>query len=340
MKTEILKIDSLATEQSAIKKAADVIKSGGLVAFPTETVYGLGADVFNSASCAKIFQVKSRPLEDPLIVHIADKQDLFKVAREFSKITLDLINEFWPGPLTVVLKKQATIPDIVTSGSDTVAVRMPNHHIALSLIKTAQTPIAAPSANIFGKPSPTTAEHVLEDLDGKIDLVIDAGSADIGIESTIVDLTREPFCVLRPGGVEIERLRKIIPKVELYKKDDILAPGMYPRHYAPKAKVWLIEGDGERQVEKIKSLAHEFISQGYRVGIMAKSENKDRYRDFNVKLLGPGNDLVVCAANLFFVLREFDKERVDVIIAEGVEERDLGIAIMDRLRKAAERIKG
>ncbi|MBU4252264.1 MAG: threonylcarbamoyl-AMP synthase [Candidatus Omnitrophica bacterium] len=334
MKTGILKINPFSVEQDYILKAANIIKAGGLVAFPTETVYGLGADALNAVACAKIFQAKSRPLEDPLIVHIADKQDLFKVAREIHKITSDLIDAFWPGSLTIVLKKQEVIPDIVTGGLDTIAVRMPNHKIALELIKEAQTPIAAPSANLFGKPSPTTAQHVLEDLDGKIDLVIDGGSTAIGVESTIVDLTREPFCILRPGGIGIEELRRIIPQIEFYKKDGILSAGMYPRHYAPNAKVLIVEGNGKIQVEKVKDLAREFDLQGYHFGILAKFENKDRYGDFNVKLLGPGNDLVVCAANLFSVLRDFDRDKVDVIITEAVKEEGIGIAIMDRLHRA------
>ncbi len=335
MKTEILKIDPFCIAYNDIVRAAKKIKDGGLVAFPTETVYGLGADALNPVACAKIFQVKNRPLEDPLIVHIADKENLFKVAREVYKITLDLIDAFWPGPLTLVLKKQEAIPDIVTGGLDTVAVRMPDHKIALSLIKEAQTPIAAPSANLFGKPSPTTAQHVLEDLDGKIDLIIDAGNTNIGLESTILDMTQDPFCVLRPGGIAIEELRRIIPKVGLYNKDGILSPGMYPRHYAPNAKILIVEGSGKTQVEKVKDLAQDFDTQGYRFGILAKFENKDRYRDFNIKLLGPGNDLVACAASLFSALRDFDKDQVDVIIAEAVKEEGLGVAIMDRLRKAS-----
>ncbi|MDO8749372.1 MAG: L-threonylcarbamoyladenylate synthase [Candidatus Omnitrophota bacterium] len=335
MVTEILKIDAYAPDISKIKKASQIIKEGALVAFPTETVYGLGADALNPVACAKIFQAKKRPLEDPLIVHIADKQDLFKVAREVDKITLDLIGEFWPGPLTLVLKKQEAIPDIVTGGLDTVAVRMPNYKIALSLIKEAKTPVAAPSANLFGRPSPTSAQHVLEDLDGKIDLVIDGGSANIGVESTIVDLTREPFSILRPGGIGIEELRRIIPQIEFYKKDGILSAGMYPRHYAPNAKILIVEGNGKTQVEKVKDLAREFDLRGYRFGILAKFENKDRYGDFNVKLFGPGNDAVLCAANLFSALRDFDQDQVDVIIAEGVKEEGLGAAIMDRLRRAS-----
>lgn len=334
MKTEVLKIDQFNIDPDQIKMAADMIKSGGLVAFPTETVYGLGVDALNPVACAKIFQAKNRPLEDPLIVHIADIQDLLRLSNEVYKITLDLVDEFWPGPLTLVLKKQEVIPDIVTAGLDTVAVRMPNHKIALSLIKEAKTPIAAPSANLFGRPSPTTAQHVLEDLDGKIDLVIDGGNANIGVESTIVDLTQEPFCILRPGGIGIEELKRFIPQVELYKKDGILSPGMYPRHYAPKAKIILVEGNGKAQVDKVRKVVYEFDMQGYRLGILAKYENRDRYKDYNVKSLGSGDDLVSCAANLFSVLRDFDRDKVDVIIAEAVKEEGLGFAIMDRLRRA------
>ncbi|MDP2831541.1 MAG: L-threonylcarbamoyladenylate synthase, partial [Candidatus Omnitrophota bacterium] len=302
MKTDILKINPFSIEQDYIIKAANIIKSGGLVAFPTETVYGLGADALNPVACAKIFQAKNRPLEDPLIVHIADKQDLFKVAREIYKITLDLINAFWPGPLTLVLKKQEAIPDIVTAGSDTVAVRMPDHEIALSLIKASGTPIAAPSANLFGRPSSVTAQHVLEDLNGRIDVAIDAGKVDIGIESTILDITRNPFCILRPGGVAIEQLKRIIPDVEVYRQNKILAPGMNLRHYSPKAKLILIEGNGKTQVDRVRELAADFNLQGYPFGIMAKEENKEKYKDFKVKTLGAGNNLTECAANLFSTL--------------------------------------
>jgi L-threonylcarbamoyladenylate synthase len=338
MKTEVIKINPSCIEQDRLVAAANKIRSGGLVAFPTETVYGLGADAFNPTACAKIFQAKSRPQEDPLIVHIADKQDLSKVARETYKITLDLIGAFWPGPLTIVLKKHEVIPDIVTGGLDTIAVRMPNHKIALDLIKEAQTPIAAPSANLFGRPSPTTAQHVLEDLDGKIDMVIDGGSADIGVESTIVDLTQLPFRILRPGGVSLEALRTIIPDIEPYRGNDILSPGMFKRHYSPKARVVLVEESGEAQINKVKIIASEFARQEFCVGIMAKEENRNKYNgDFNIKILGPEENLSLCAANLFTILRDFDKDGTQVVVAEGVRENGLGAAIMDRLRKAAVR---
>jgi L-threonylcarbamoyladenylate synthase len=334
MKTEIIKIDSLCIEQGAIVTASEKIKSGSLVAFPTETVYGLGADALNPVACAKIFQAKNRPLADPLIVHIAEKQDLLRLSNEVYKITLDLVDAFWPGPLTLVLKKSQDIPLIVTAGLETVAVRMPDHPVALSLIRESQTPIAAPSANLFGRPSPTTAQHVFDDLNGCVDLILDAGKTNIGVESTIIDLTQTSFRILRPGGVSLESLRTIIPDIEPYEGNKILFPGMFKRHYSPKAKLILIDGNGKAQVDRVRELAADFHLQGYPFGIMAKEENVGKYKDFKVKNLGAGDNLTECAANLFSVLREFDREGVSVILAEGVKEDGVGVAIMDRLRKA------
>ena len=335
MRTEIITVNPDNVNPVYIKTAAEKIKDGGLVAFPTETVYGLGADAFNPKAVAKIFEVKKRPLEDPLIVHIAQKEDLYKLAEDISDMVLRLADEFWPGPLTLVLKKSKNIPDIITAGLDTVAIRVPADKVALAFIKFSETPIAAPSANLFGRPSPTTAQHVLDDLNEKIDIVIDGGRALIGVESTILDLTQNPPVVLRPGGVSMEKLKKVVKGVEIYKQDKILSPGMYSRHYSPKAKVMLVEGNGKIQVEKVKNLASRLNSQGCSLGILVKEENKDKYDGFNVKPLGPGDDLTICAANLFSVLRNFDKEGVDIVIAESVKEEGLGLAIMDRLRKAA-----
>lgn len=334
MKTEIIKIDSLCIEQGAIVTASEKIKSGGLVAFPTETVYGLGAEALNPVACSKIFRAKNRPLVDPLIVHIAEKQDLLKLSNEVYKITLDLVDAFWPGPLTLVLKKSQNIPLIVTAGLETVAVRIPDHPVALSLIRESQTPIAAPSANLFGRPSPTTARHVFDDLNGRVDLILDAGKTSIGVESTILDLTQTPFRILRPGGVSLESLRTIIPDIEPYEGNKILSPGMFKRHYSPKAKLILIDGNGKGQVDRVRELAADFHLQGCTFGIMAKEENVEKYKGFKVKNLGAGNNLTECAANLFSVLREFDIEGVSVILAEGVKEEGMGVAIMDRLRKA------
>jgi len=335
MKTEIIEINPEHISPVSIKIAAKKIQEGGLVAFPTETVYGLGADALNPKAVAKIFEAKKRPLEDPLIVHIAQKEDLFTLAENIPDITQRLTDELWPGPLTLVLKKSSKIPPIVTAGLGTIAVRMPANTIALVFIEFSQTPIAAPSANLFGRSSPICAQHVLDDLDGRIDIIIDGGKTIVGVESTVLDLTQNPPCILRPGGVSIERLKKILKEVEIYKEKKILSPGMYRRHYSPKAKVILVEDDGKVQVEKVRKLASCLNSQRCSIGILAKEENRDKYDGFNVKLLGPENDLTVCAANLFSVLREFDKEGVDIIVAESVEEEGLGLAIMDRLRKAA-----
>ncbi len=332
--TEVLKIKTDNIEQDKINKAAGIIKEGGLAAFPTETVYGLGADALNPKAVAKIFEAKNRPLDDPLIVHIAEKNDLFKLTKRIPDTGHELVREFWPGPLTLVLKKSEIVPDIVTAGLDTVAIRMPANEVALSLIRAAARPVAAPSANLFGRPSPVTAQQVLDDLDDKIDIIIDGGRTVIGVESTVVDLTQSPPAILRPGGVGIESLKAIIKGVRIYKQGKILSPGMSPRHYAPKAKVILVEGDGKVQIENIFKIASEFEKKGYRFGIMVKEEHKKIYEG-NVKSLGPGDDLTICAANLFSVLREFDMEGVDFIIVEGVIEDGIGMAIMDRLRKAA-----
>jgi len=329
-------VNSNNVDVSRIRKAAKVIKEGGLVAFPTETVYGLGADAFDPRAVAKIFEVKRRPLEDPLIIHISKKEDLFELAINISNTALKLTKRFWPGPLTVVLKKSDIVPDIVTAGLDTVAIRMTSNQIALTLIKEAQTPIAAPSANLFSRPSPTTSQHVLDDLEGKVDLVIDGGRTDIGLESTVLDLTQDTPYILRPGGVSAERLQDVIKTLKLFKSQDkIISPGMYPRHYSPKAKVILVDENDRIGVEKVRKLAYNFNLQGYSVGIIAREENKEKYSEFNVKLLGPGDDLIRCAANLFSVLRDFDRFGVDMIISESVNEEGLGLAIMDRLRKAA-----
>lgn len=336
METRILDINPGQIDANLINEAASVIKRGGLVAFPTETVYGLGADAFNIEAVAKIFAAKGRPSSDPLIVHIADKQDLLKLAVEVYKIALDLADAFWPGPLTLVLKKSSSVPSIVTGGLETVAIRMPNHPVALSLIRESGTAIVAPSANLFGRTSPTTAEHVLQDLKGKIELILDAGSAQVGIESTILDLTQAPFRILRPGQVSLEDLRAVIPDIEPYQGNKVLSPGMFKRHYSPKARLILARSGGKTEVECVKILASEFVMQGYSVGIMVKTENKNKYNgDLNLKILGPENNLTLCAINLYSVLREFDKDGTQIIIAENVREEGLGVAIMDRLRKAA-----
>ncbi|NJE41686.1 L-threonylcarbamoyladenylate synthase [Thermococcus sp. GR6] len=317
-----------------IKIAAKFILEGKLVAFPTETVYGLGADALNEEAVRRIFEAKGRPADNPLIVHIADFDDLKKLAREIPDEARLLAEKFWPGPLTVVLPKKEEVPTVTTGGLDTVAVRMPAHPIALALIR-ASTPIAAPSANISGKPSPTLAEHVIDDFYGKIECIIDGGETKIGVESTVVDLSGEKPTLLRPGGLPLEEIEKVIGEVEIHPAvrgklvDVARSPGMKYKHYSPNAQVIVVEGPRENVRKKIEELVNEYRKKGLRVGVMA-TEQYDADEFFH---LGTSEEEV--ARNLFKALRELDKRGVDIIIAEGIEERGLGFAVMNRLRKAA-----
>jgi len=337
MKTKILKINPKKIDLNKIKIAAEVIKKGNLVAFPTETVYGLGADALNKQAVAKIFKAKERPFNDPLIVHIADIKELYRLSKQVPLVALKLAKTFWPGPLTLVLKKSELVSDIITAGLDTVAVRMPDDNIALNLIGEAQTPIVAPSANLFGRTSPTNAQHVADDLDGKIEMIIDGGKTKVGVESTVLDITAKPVRVLRAGGISVEQLKEVIDQVKISKELEkgFRSPGMLNSHYSPRARLILVEERGEAQVEEARRLASEYKAQGFKVGIMAKEENQDKYNGFQVKVIGKGSELKTCAANLFAVLRSFDKEGFEIIIAEGLEEQGLGLAIMERLRKAS-----
>ena len=337
MKTKIFEINPKRIDLAKIKIAAEEIKKGNLVAFPTETVYGLGADAINEKAVAKIFQAKGRPFNDPLIAHIADIKELYRLSRQVPPVALKLAKAFWPGPLTLVLKKSELVSGIVTAGLDTVAVRMPADNIALSLIRESKTPIVAPSANLFGKTSPTTAQHVADDLDGKIEMIIDGGKTKVGVESTVLDITTRPVQVLRAGGISLEKLKEVIGQVKISKELEIgfRSPGMLKSHYSPQAKLILVEKKGDTQVEEIRRFASEYIAQGFKVGIMAKEENQNKYNGFEVKVIGKGTELEICATNLFSTLRSFDKEGFEIIIAEGLEEHDLGLAIMERLRKAS-----
>ena len=337
MKTKILKINPKRIDLTKIKIAAEEIKKGNLVAFPTETVYGLGADAFNKKAVAKIFQAKGRPFNDPLIAHIADIKELYRLSRKVPPVALKLAKAFWPGPLTLVLKKSELVSGIVTAGLDTIAIRMPADDIALSLIREAKTPIAAPSANLFGRTSPTTAQHVADDLGGKIEMIIDGGKTKVGVESTVLDVTVEPVRVLRAGGISVEKLKEVVGQVKISKEleKDFRSPGMLNSHYSPQAKLILVEKKGDAQAKEILRLASKYIAQGFKVGIMTKEENQNKYNGFDVKVIGKGSELDVCATNLFSTLRSFDKEGFEIIIAEGLEEHGLGLAIMERLRKAA-----
>ncbi|ASJ09619.1 threonylcarbamoyl-AMP synthase [Thermococcus siculi] len=321
-------------DERGIRIAARLILDGKLVAFPTETVYGLGADALNARAVKRIFEAKGRPADNPLIIHIADFDDLGKLAREIPEEAKLLAEKFWPGPLTMVLPKEEGVPDVTTGGLDTVAVRMPAHPIALALIR-ASTPIAAPSANISGKPSPTLAEHVIDDFYGRIEAIIDGGETRVGVESTVIDLTSERPTLLRPGGLPLEEIEKVIGEVEIHPAvkgklvDVAKAPGMKYRHYSPNAQVIVVEGKRENVRRKIAELVREYRSRGLRVGVMA-TERHEADEFFH---LGGTEEEV--ARNLFKALRELDRRGVDVIIAEGIEEKGLGFAVMNRLRKAA-----
>ncbi|ASJ10997.1 threonylcarbamoyl-AMP synthase [Thermococcus sp. P6] len=317
-------------DEGKIRIAARFILEGKLVAFPTETVYGLGADALREDAVRRIFEVKGRPPDNPLIVHVASFDDLKKVARDIPPEAKLLARRFWPGPLTLVLPARDEVPRVTTGGLDTVAVRMPAHPIALALIK-ASTPLAAPSANVSGRPSPTLAEHVADDFYGRIECIIDGGETPIGVESTVIDLSSEEPTVLRPGGLPIEEIERVLGKLEVQVKAKGVArsPGMKYRHYSPNARVVVVEGKGERVREKIRELIEEYRSRGLKVGVMA------RYRYDADGFFNPGRTTEEVARNLFRGLRELDKLGVDVIIAEGVEEKGLGVAVMNRLRKAA-----
>lgn len=341
METAIEKIINKDTE--IFKKAGDIIKKGGLVAFPTETVYGLGGDALNEKSAEKIYAAKGRPSDNPLIVHICDVADLEKIAREIPDAAYQLAEAFWPGPLTMIFNKKDCVPKGTTGGLDTVAVRMPDHEAALDFIKEAGGYIAAPSANLSGRPSPTLANHVYDDLNGKIDMILDGGEVGIGLESTILDMTAEPPVILRPGYINEEMLQKVLGKVEMDKgllasqKDQVRpkAPGMKYRHYAPKAEMTLVEGTKEKAAEKILELAQEAKKNGKKVGIISCEEHKEFYKGNLLKIAGSLKNEETIAHNLYRILREFDETDVDVILSETFQTPNMGNAIMNRLMKAA-----
>ncbi|MEM2915719.1 MAG: L-threonylcarbamoyladenylate synthase [Candidatus Bathyarchaeia archaeon] len=341
--TVILKVNREKPEPSKIKAAAEVIIKGGLVAFPTETVYGLGANLMNEKAVKRIYEAKKRPIDNPIIVHVSSKQETMKLTRGIPLKAKKLMKVFWPGPLTLIFKASKVSED-VTGGLDTVAVRMPNHKVALALIKASGVPIAAPSANLSGRPSPTTAEHVKQDLYGRIEMILDGGPTNIGVESTVLDLTVDPPIILRPGGVTYEELQKAIGKVEIHpsvlaeKKvsfDKVMSPGMKYRHYAPKAEMILVEGNVENTVQKVQQITDLYKKKGKKVGILATDETRNQYKADIVKSIGTRADISIAARNLFRLLREFDEDGVEVIIVEGLPFEGLGLAVMNRLRKAS-----
>lgn len=327
--TKILKVNSISPEPSRIKEAAEVIKKGGTVAFPTETVYGLGADALNPEAIRKVFKAKGRPSDNPLIVHIAGVDDLKLLAKRLSRASLALIDKFWPGPLTLILKKKKIVPDIVTGGLDTVAVRMPDNKIALSLIKKAGVPLVAPSANLSGRPSPTRAKDVADDLSGRIDAVIDGGKTRIGIESTVIDMTTSPPTLLRPGALPVEDIEKVIGPLQGLSASDenksARSPGMKYRHYAPKARMVIVEGD-------LNKPAIKGLKAGKKVGILTFHKG---FKIDGCIMKYAGSRPGTVARRLFDILRGFDKEGVDIILSEQYSGNRLKLGIADRLTRAA-----
>lgn len=342
--TQLWKVSSETPDPEVILQAAAIIKRGGLVAFPTETVYGLGANGLDSRAVTGIYRAKGRPADNPLILHIANPNQVDKLSSP-TAVARQLMEKFWPGPLTLVLPKIGNIPTEVTGGLDTVAVRMPNHPVALALIEAAGVPVAAPSANSSGRPSPTTANHVLGDLEGRIDAILDGGPAGMGLESTVLDLTSEIPIILRPGGVTFEQLQdtlgaiNIDPSVlgeKLPENRAPRSPGMKYLHYAPAAKVILFEGECALISRAIRERAEELTRKGIRVGILATKENVASYPDGAIILeMGSRKKPLEAASVLFGHLRDFDRLEVDVIFAEGLETKGMGLAVMNRLRRAA-----
>lgn len=343
-KTIVIKVDPNNPEISKMIIAAKIIRAGGLVAFPTETVYGLGADALNSKAVKALYKAKNRPLDNPPIIHIENFSQLELLCKKIPNKAKVLIDKFWPGPLTIIFNRSAYVPKASTAGLETIAIRMPKHKVALTLIKLSKSPIAAPSANLSGRPSPTSAKHVFDDLQGKIDIILDAGSTCIGLESTVINFTSCPPEVLRPGGVPIEELKKVIQDIKIHpfvladkeiKFKKTLSPGMIHKHYAPKAKVILVEGAVSSVIKKIRELTYYYRSKSLKVGILGTQETISYYNADVLETLGSRFNMEVIAKNLFGLLREFDNKNVDIIIAEGVPDEGLGLAVMNRLRKAA-----
>lgn len=347
VKTEIWKISDSGhftqEDRKHLRGAADIIRGGGLVAFPTETVYGLGANALDERAAAKIYEAKGRPSDNPLIAHISSLEELEPLIARFPEAGRRLAETFWPGPVTLIFEKSGRVPYGTTGGLKTVAVRMPSDPAAAELIRLSGVPVAAPSANLSGRPSPTRAEHVRQDLDGRIDLILDGGPVGIGLESTIVDVTEEIPVLLRPGAITMEMLRELLGEVRI--DPAILgpvgadarprAPGMKYRHYAPRAEMTLVEGGSAAVASRIRELVDERQKQGYTVGVICTDETKESYPRGLVRSIGARSDERSVAHNLYALLREFDDLGADYIYSEKFSDERLGQAIMNRLNKAA-----
>lgn len=343
IQTKVAVVSESQIDAGIIKQAGDILQAGGLVAFPTETVYGLGGDALQKESSRKIYAAKGRPSDNPLIVHICRWEDIALIVQEIPEAAKKLAQAFWPGPLTMILKKSAAVPLETTGGLETVAIRMPENKIALALIAAAGGYIAAPSANTSGKPSPTCAAHVKEDLDGKIDMILDGGSVGIGLESTIVDLTDSAPTILRPGYITKKMLEEALSApvetdrtiLDANAKQAPKAPGMKYRHYAPKGELTIVDGELQAVTEKIRALAGEMHRQGKRVGIICTDETKGQYEADCIESVGARCDEEAIARHLYAILRQFDSQNIECIYSEAFSDKGIGQAIMNRLLKAA-----
>jgi len=343
METKTIKICVDKPEAALVREAAEILRNGGLVAFPTETVYGLGGNGLDSEVCRKIYEAKGRPSDNPLILHISQICELDAIVREVKPIAKKLMDAFWPGPMTMIFKKTDIVPMQATGGLDTVAVRFPSHLVAQAIIRASGLPIAGPSANMSGRPSPTRASHVAFDLTGKIDMIVDGGAAEWGLESTIVDVSGEIPVILRPGAVTKAMMEAIVGGVEIdpallsKPTDDFQpkAPGMKYTHYSPKAEIVLVKGERLDVAHAVNRLAEIERRQGRRVGVLATEETKHLYDCDVVLSLGSRVQLEKIGAKLFKHLRKFDFLEVDKVYAEVFEEDGEGMAVMNRLNKAA-----
>ena len=338
METELIKVNSL--KDTALSRAANIIKQGGLVAFPTETVYGLGGDGFNPEAAKKIYAAKGRPSDNPLILHINSQKMLAKIVTNVNTMAKKIMTAFCPGPVTIILPKTENVPSAVSGGLDTIAVRMPDNDIARELIRLADTPIAAPSANISGRPSPTTAKAVYHDLHSRIEMILDGGACEFGVESTIVDCTEEVPVILRPGAITKEMLEELFPVVKI---DAALvganvkpkAPGMKYKHYAPKADTILFGASSEKMAPAIENKWQELTKQNKKVGLLVSEEVARKLNHQNTAIYGKQGDLHHIAAEIYECLRFFDDKDVNIILAEGTTSEGIGLAIMNRLHKAS-----
>ena len=340
MKTLIKEIDINKPDQDLISLFANMLADGKTVIFPTETVYGLGANALDEDAAIKIYQAKGRPSDNPLLVHVADKEDVYDLVENIDDRAKLLMDKFWPGPLTIVFKKKAIIPDRTSGGLDTVAIRMPSDQVARDLIRQAGVPIAAPSANISGRPSPTKPEHIIRDMDGRVDGILVGGPCDYGVESTIIDLSEDLAMVLRPGSITLEMLGEVLGRVDLdpslKNKDDNIrakAPGMKYKHYSPQAQVYIVKADDlEGFAERVDSLCEDNAKKGLKIGVMTMNYDQHSYQ---AKVFDLGGSDTEVAKNLFDSLISLDRESIDIAYVPYFEERGIGVAIMNRLKKAA-----